>query len=309
MAKTAVFPYFVKPLAYPDLATLALARVQTKWTHRAHVGEEHRLDAASHSKSCSNNTRGPSQGSKGGGGLRRAVQGPRRNGESSSPESGWGCQSGSAWFGTPVPGHWELDTSFLITVICQNMYHPTQKCCTMPTCVFCIHTQCKHTRIINVCVSYKDRDREVDWRSGDRDNVFLDTFLKSLLDSVCVLSRSIMPFATLWTVACQAPVHGMFQARTLEWVAISLLQGLFLTQGSKLQVLRLLHCRQILYLLRHRGCLAKALLYNRNLLHSWWMNVFKNPWFVSVCVYVWERMRTCFYVVITVTQGTIPHLI
>ena len=197
-------------------------------------------------KSCSNNTRGPSQGSKGGGGLRRAVQGHGGDGESSSPESGWGCRSGSAWFRTPVPGHWELDTSFLFTVICQNMSsHPTPKCYTMPTCVFCTHTQCKHTRIINVCVSYKDRDMEVDWRSGDRDSVFLDTFLKSLLDSECVLSRSVMTFATLWTVAS---VHGMFQARMLEWVAISFLQGLFLTQGLKLQVLRLLHCRPILYL-------------------------------------------------------------
>ena len=28
-------------------------------------------------------------------------------------------------------------------------------------------------------------------------------------------------FATLWIVAVQASVHGIFQARTLEWVAIS----------------------------------------------------------------------------------------
>ena len=41
-----------------------------------------------------------------------------------------------------------------------------------------------------------------------------------------------------WTVACQAPlVHGIFQARTLEWVAIFLLQGIFLTQGLKLRLL------------------------------------------------------------------------
>ena len=33
-------------------------------------------------------------------------------------------------------------------------------------------------------------------------------------------------FATLWTVACQAPlVHGVFQARILEWVAISFSRG------------------------------------------------------------------------------------
>ena len=40
-------------------------------------------------------------------------------------------------------------------------------------------------------------------------------------------------FATPWTVAYQAPqfVHGIFQARVLEWVAISFSRGIFLTQG------------------------------------------------------------------------------
>ena len=40
---------------------------------------------------------------------------------------------------------------------------------------------------------------------------------------------------------CSPPgpfVHGIFQARILEWVA-ALLQGIFLTQGSKLHVLHL----------------------------------------------------------------------
>ena len=32
-------------------------------------------------------------------------------------------------------------------------------------------------------------------------------------------------FVTPWTVACQAPVHGIFQARILEWVAISSPRG------------------------------------------------------------------------------------
>ena len=43
-------------------------------------------------------------------------------------------------------------------------------------------------------------------------------------------------------------VHGIFQARTLEWVAISSSRGIFLTQGSNPSLLCLLHCRQILYL-------------------------------------------------------------
>ena len=32
-------------------------------------------------------------------------------------------------------------------------------------------------------------------------------------------------FATPWTVACQAPIHGILQARILEWVVISFSRG------------------------------------------------------------------------------------
>ena len=39
-------------------------------------------------------------------------------------------------------------------------------------------------------------------------------------------------------------VHGIFQARILEWVTIAFLQGIFPTQGLNPF---LLHCRQILY--------------------------------------------------------------
>ena len=45
-------------------------------------------------------------------------------------------------------------------------------------------------------------------------------------------------------------VHGIFQARVLEWLTIFLLQGIFLTQGSNPG---LLHCRQMLYHLSHHG--------------------------------------------------------
>ena len=44
-------------------------------------------------------------------------------------------------------------------------------------------------------------------------------------------------------------VHGILQARILEWGAISFSRGTFLTQGSKPG---LLHCRQILYHLNHQ---------------------------------------------------------
>ena len=56
---------------------------------------------------------------------------------------------------------------------------------------------------------------------------------------------------------CSLPgssIHGIFQARVLEWVANALLQGIFPTQGLNQG---LLHYRQILYLLSHQGNLIR----------------------------------------------------
>ena len=58
------------------------------------------------------------------------------------------------------------------------------------------------------------------------------------------------------TVDCSPPgfsVYGIFQARILEWAAIFLLQGIFSTKLSNVRLLCLLHCRQILHPLSHRG--------------------------------------------------------
>ena len=52
---------------------------------------------------------------------------------------------------------------------------------------------------------------------------------------------------------CSLPgssVHGILQARILEWVAIPVSRGIFPVQGLNLD---LLHCRQILYHLSHQG--------------------------------------------------------
>ena len=54
-------------------------------------------------------------------------------------------------------------------------------------------------------------------------------------------------------VDCSPPgssIHGILQARILEWVAISFSRGIFLTQGSNPG---LPHCRQTLYPLSHQG--------------------------------------------------------
>ena len=51
-------------------------------------------------------------------------------------------------------------------------------------------------------------------------------------------------------MGCSPPgssVHGILQARILEWVATPFSKGIFLTQESNLG---LLHCRQILHQLR-----------------------------------------------------------
>ena len=47
-------------------------------------------------------------------------------------------------------------------------------------------------------------------------------------------------------------VHGILQARTIEWVAITLCRGIFPFQGSNLE---LRECRQILYRLSHQESL------------------------------------------------------
>ena len=52
--------------------------------------------------------------------------------------------------------------------------------------------------------------------------------------NACMLSHfsRVQLFVTPWTIACQAPsVHGILQARILEWVCYALLQGIFLIQG------------------------------------------------------------------------------
>ena len=61
---------------------------------------------------------------------------------------------------------------------------------------------------------------------------------------VCVLSQfsCVQLLVAPWTVARQTPlVHGIFQARILEWVAIFFLKGIFPTQGSNPNLLNLLY--------------------------------------------------------------------
>ena len=68
-------------------------------------------------------------------------------------------------------------------------------------------------------------------------------------ENMYVFSCSVVS-NSLWHFNCSLPVpsvHRIFQARELDQGCHFLLQGIFLTQGSKPCLLCLLHCRQILY--------------------------------------------------------------
>ena len=54
----------------------------------------------------------------------------------------------------------------------------------------------------------------------------ISTTWEARLPAVCVQLRSrVRLFVTPWTVACQIPVRGILQARTVEWVVISSSRG------------------------------------------------------------------------------------
>ena len=67
-------------------------------------------------------------------------------------------------------------------------------------------------------------------------------------------SEVIQSCPTLWDpMDCSLPgssIHGIFQARVLEWGAIAFSRGIFPTQGLNPG---LLHCRRTLYPLSHQG--------------------------------------------------------
>ena len=65
-----------------------------------------------------------------------------------------------------------------------------------------------------------------------------------------VMSDSLQPF---WTIACQAPLTMGFFRQEYCVGCHSFLQEIFPNQGSNLQLLCLLPCKQILYLLSHWG--------------------------------------------------------
>ena len=79
---------------------------------------------------------------------------------------------------------------------------------------------------------------------------------KVALDDVFLRARSVSHVQLFETPGTEAPpgsfVHGILQARILEWVAISF-QGIFLTQRSNLSLLHLLHWQVDSLSLSHLG--------------------------------------------------------
>ena len=77
--------------------------------------------------------------------------------------------------------------------------------------------------------------------------------LRSKLHTVSLVTQSCPTLCkpTDWSPPASS-VHGISQARILEWVAISFSRGIFPTRGLNLCLLCLLHYKQILYLLSHR---------------------------------------------------------
>ena len=83
---------------------------------------------------------------------------------------------------------------------------------------------------------------------------------KLWLSCVCACAKSLQLCPTLCVpIDCSPPgssVHGILQARILEWVAISFSKGTFPALGSNPN---LSHCRQILYCLSYLGSSTRLL--------------------------------------------------
>ena len=85
-----------------------------------------------------------------------------------------------------------------------------------------------------------------------------DILIVSIAQRVCLLSHfsRVRFFAIQWTVTYHSSVHGILQARVLEWVAMTSYirssQPRNRTQAS-CTAGSLLHCRWILYQLSHQG--------------------------------------------------------
>ena len=124
----------------------------------------------------------------------------------------------------------------------------------------------------------------------------------------CSFPQSCLTLVTPRTVAHQVPLSlGFF--RQESWSALPfLLQGIFSTQGSNLHLLCLLNCRQILYLLSHRGSTNNLKVLSTTLpcvptLPPFWFKC-KHFWtllsifcslYIALCFILSQASSHCFY--------------
>ena len=92
------------------------------------------------------------------------------------------------------------------------------------------------------------------------------------------LLSCVQLFVTPWTVAHQAPLHGIYQARILECVAISSTRGIFMTQGLNPCLLQILHLQVDSLPLSHLGIPFTWILSWKNVCL---MTHFLEIWFLS----------------------------
>ena len=95
------------------------------------------------------------------------------------------------------------------------------------------------------------------WRGCQEKGTLLHCWWKCKLVQVLLIAQLCPTLCD--PVDCSLPgasVHGILQARILEWVAMLFSKGIFLNQGSKPG---LLHFRQTLYHLSHQGSLVQPL--------------------------------------------------
>ena len=99
-----------------------------------------------------------------------------------------------------------------------------------------------------------------------------------------LVTKSCPTLVTPWTV-CSLPgfsVHGISQAKILEWVALSFSGGMFQTQELNPG---LLHCRWILYQLNQQGSSQKAA----------WSHLTANSWLCSLKPHFCTSSATLFF--------------
>ena len=97
-------------------------------------------------------------------------------------------------------------------------------------------------------ILYKDWNSN--WGTCYWTKVPLKSYFLSLSLSACVCAQWLLTLfdlmdCTAWTLRTLQPawqlVHGILQARILEWIAISSSRGIFPTQGQNLSLQRFLH--------------------------------------------------------------------